>query len=256
MAMDDNGTGRNYRRRRWISPVHAIQRLRERFELPDWLSVMKDIDLGHWLDEQVDKAIRHGYSEELEDDKGKFKLVKFGSIVADDPVYAVVRPGDRPGRAVNKRFKESIVTVLDGSMVQRNRQNSWKEPPNNPFGALAHFEIPDKPVGPECFGGEDLPPAPSAASLAETHLVEAVEVEGGKTVFATRTITYEPILITYVDNGDGDQVRAEEFDHPGDASKRIAELIESGVNVRAWRPLPFDRKTEVTLKVPASHVIP
>ncbi len=111
MAMDDNGTGRNYRRRRWVSPVHAIQRLHERGALPNHLSVMKDIDLGHWLDEKVDRSIRSKHFEQLRDDDGEFKLVGVDDAGGDTIFYAIVRPDKR-----RREFDEAIVTVLSPGM--------------------------------------------------------------------------------------------------------------------------------------------
>lgn len=197
MGMDDSGAGRGYRRHRWVSPIHSILGLQERFDLPESFTAMKDIDLGDWLDDQVEKAIRHGYFENLESG-GPFRLVKF--FVADDPIYAVVCLCKEEHRqTANKRFKESIATVLTNEMVQHRRQHVWKKPPSNPFGALA-----------------DLPHAPSATSLVETQPVEpkCTCIEGadprlpcvvhdalGNETFEHHppVVNYEPILITYGD---------------------------------------------------------
>ena len=102
----------------------------------------------------------------------------------------------------------------------------------------------DKPVGPDCFGGEDAPHAPAAASLAAETQSKPVELHDVKIrVKDDAPYNWESTLLTYCEGG---EVLCEEIHNPHDVRDRIAELIDQGITVKAWRPKPFERKTQIT----------
>jgi hypothetical protein len=101
---------------------HAIERLRERIRILD-IDHRFDSDLVHWIDHAVEHAIKRG-DVKVFDDRGDFaRLVDITSDL-DAPTFAVVKSNTRS----DSNFGEAIVTVLDETMVDRYKEERWKEP--------------------------------------------------------------------------------------------------------------------------------
>jgi hypothetical protein len=238
----------NYDRVRYVSH-HAIQRLRERFPTIEsthaGVGFRSDTDLGNWIDQLTERAIRRGDAQLVIEKKtqSEQKLVKLNTSIA---MFAVVDTNDRG----DKPEAEAIVTVLTDDMVTRYRECRWDTAlGHKPFAVLSALKpqlvrLPSTSKSLEAAlakEGAEAPPDPVRdPSIAITR-------SGGG--IATVLISYSVWDRERRERGDSHYEEYGRADAPGRVVELLArdDIVEG--SVRVWGPVPIDIERTVTVKL-------
>lgn len=200
----------NYERK-FIITTHAIDRIRDRMVAHDVkFSHQGDPEVGNWLDEQVDNAMRLNRYHDILDEGRPSRAVTLEDLPGDQTLIAVLRKGE-DGRP------DVVVTILTEAMAA-TRGDAWEMSLQSPFSELEKLKakVPKK--------------KPAAAPEA---VPEPVEPEK-----ATKIFTYAITI-----NG---KIQ-ERLNGTGELRDVLEALILScpGDTIEVWRTVPFSMRIDL-----------